>query len=233
MKTALVTGTSSGIGFEISQMLLDDNWIVYGIDKSVSKTQNSNYYHIKLDLNNLDINKLPNVKVSLVVNAAAIAVYESFNKTTMKEIEEIHNVNFKSIIQLCKYFIPKLVSHGSNHPNIINISSIHDTISSKDISIYASYKSALVRLTKNLAIEYGPHIRVNTISPGAINTEMLPKGANDDKLNSIIHRTPLKRLGIPQDIANLVKFIISNDASFITGHNFVIDGGASLILHTG
>ena len=120
-----------------------------------------------------------------------------------------------------------------NNGNIINISSVHGLLMSKNAIVYESGKSAVIGMTKQMACDFGPlGVRVNAICPGHIVTEKMevrwkemPKG-----LKFFEEQYPVRRTGVPEDIANGVAFLCSEEASFITGHSLVIDGGLSIQL---
>lgn len=112
----------------------------------------------------------------------------------------------------------------SEQSAIVNISSIAGHQGSIAHTAYATAKGGVIALTKSLAIELAPKIRVNTVSPGLIDTAMM-KGMSDEKRQSMIDTTPLKRLGQPDEIADVITFLCSSAASYITGENIHINGG--------
>lgn len=230
MRKAIVTGCSSGIGEATTKQLLRENVYVYGVDKVPSNIEHQNFKFIMADLSQFEINNHWPADIDIIINSAAIAIYKELINTSEEEIEKMLSINLKAAIKIINHYTQNL---KKNKGNVVNIASVHSISSTRGNAIYAASKYALVGLTKNLAIELGPEIRVNAISPGAINTPMLRAGANDEKLKKIQGRTPMKRIGKPIDIANAITFIISDEASFITGVNLIIDGGASLQLHTG
>jgi NAD(P)-dependent dehydrogenase (short-subunit alcohol dehydrogenase family) len=143
------------------------------------------------------------------------------------------NVDVKGAWLCCKYILPsmKVARAGS----IINIASVHARITASGHFPYAAAKSALVGLTRNLALDYAPYnIRVNAICPGWVRTALVqgwfdqqadPKATED----RVLSFQPLKRIGTPEEIANFVAFVASDEASFITGAELVIDGGMSIM----
>jgi NAD(P)-dependent dehydrogenase (short-subunit alcohol dehydrogenase family) len=138
------------------------------------------------------------------------------------------NTNLSSIYYLCKYALPSLLKNGTG--NVIINASIAAFKSFPNHPAYCASKAGAVALTKQMAVDYAPKIRVNAICPGPVDTPLLwdsaeafenPKTAVDN----VIQATPLKRLGTPEDIAKLALFLASDDASWITGATFNIDGG--------
>ena len=148
------------------------------------------------------------------------------------------NCNLRPTFLFTKYGLNLLKK--SNNPNIINIGSVHSQVTSNNISAYACSKSALVGLTKNIALELAEfNIRVNCISPGAINTKMLRSGlmrghvgngCEDEQINKLSNKHILGNIGTPENVSEFVYYIISNN--FMTGSNYIMDGGASIKLST-
>ena len=172
-------------------------------------------------------------RVDILVNNAGKNFY--YDATTMSEAEwdNAMNVDVKGAWLCCKHVLPlmKTVKSGS----IINISSVHARITAPNYFPYAAAKSALVGLTRSLALDYAPYnIRVNAICPGWVRTALVqewfdqqadPKATED----RVLSFQPLKRIGTPGEIANFVAFVASDEASFITGAELVVDGGMSIM----
>ena len=148
----------------------------------------------------------------------AVATTEDFNA--------IMNNNFLSTLLPIKFVSKNMISN--KYGKIINISSIWGVVGSSMESIYSASKGAINTLTLSLAKELGPsNITVNAVCPGLIDTKMNNCLTNEDKV-AIIESTPLGRIGKPEDVASLVKFLASDKASFITGQIITIDGGLTL-----
>ena len=226
MKTILVTGANGGIGSEICRYFKNKNWKTIGIDlhDSSQNTFIDTYYKINLikseDIKNL-FEYINETKIDCFINCAAYQCCKPIWKYTETEWDNTYNCNVKSIFLIVKYGISIF---KKSKTNIINIASIHAQATSKHISAYASSKSAIVGLTKNMAIdlsEYG--IRVNSISPGAVNTSMLREHLTTEKLNYLKSKHLLKNIGEPEQIAATCFFI--NNNTFFNGNNIIIDGG--------
>lgn len=131
---------------------------------------------------------------------------------------------------LSQYFIPLLEQEKGV---IVNIASIHQQLTKPRFVSYATSKSALVGLTKAMAVDLKDRVRVNAISPAAIETTMLRAGFNNDEaaLDILRNLHPVKRIGYPDEVAQLVLFLCSEEAGFISGANFTLDGGISSVLH--
>ena len=131
-----------------------------------------------------------------------------------------------------KYAVPEMRRVGGG--NIVNIASVHGLLMAKDYLVYEAGKSAAIGVTKQMAIQHGPdNIRVNAICPGHMVTENIQRVMWDDNpegLKLFADQYPLRRTGKPEEIASAVSFLCSDDASFVTGHALVVDGGLSIQL---
>jgi len=170
-------------------------------------------------------------RLDILVNNAGKNFY--YDATTMREADWDYamNVDVKAVWLCCKHAIPHMVTGGGGA--IINIASIHARMTTQNMFPYAAAKSALVGMTRSLALDWGhANIRVNAINPGWIRTvlvqEWLDKQDDPQKAEADVLRThPLGRMGTPQDVANFVAFVASDQAGFITGAELAIDGGLS------
>jgi len=138
----------------------------------------------------------------------------------------------KALFLGAKYAVPEMRRVGGG--NIVNISSVHGLLMAKDYLVYEAGKSAAIGVTKQMAIQHGPdNIRVNAICPGHMVTENIQRVMWDDNpsgLELVADQYPLRRAGRPDEIASAVSFLCSEDASFVTGHALVVDGGLSVQL---
>jgi NAD(P)-dependent dehydrogenase (short-subunit alcohol dehydrogenase family) len=172
-------------------------------------------------------------RVDILVNNAGKNFY--YDATAMSEADwdNAMNVDVKGAWLCCKHVLPSMKAAKAG--SIINIASVHARITAPGHFPYAAAKSALVGLTRNLALDYAPYnIRVNSICPGWVRTALVqgwfdqqvdPKAAED----RVLSFQPLQRIGTPEEIANFVAFVASDEASFITGAELVIDGGMSIM----
>jgi len=149
---------------------------------------------------------------------------EFLAEKTTELIDEIINTNLRGTIlfnrEVLKHFMKQ------KYGNIINISSIYGISGGSLESVYSSCKAGIIGLTKSLAVEVSPYVRVNAVAPGCIDTKMINNLSPEDK-KSVISTTPLNRLGVPEDIANAVYFLASDESSFITGETLEVSGGVS------
>jgi NAD(P)-dependent dehydrogenase (short-subunit alcohol dehydrogenase family) len=141
------------------------------------------------------------------------------------------DVGLKAMFRSAKYAIPHMQRAGGGA--MVNMSSVHGLLGAPGSLVYETLKAGVIGLTRQLAVEYGPdHIRVNAICPGHIVTERIEARWRDNPelLRFFVEQYPVRRTGTPLDIANAVVFLCSEEASFITGHALVVDGGLSIQL---
>ena len=165
----------------------------------------------------------------LFINAG-VASFAPVGNVDESHFDNIMNVNFKGAFFTLQKFLPILKDGAS----VINPSSINAYTGMPSTAIYAASKAALNSLTRTAAYELAPrHIRVNSVNPGPVNTVIFGKlGMPDEAIkefsSAMQNRIPLKRFGMPEDIVILVAFLASDDASFITGAEYNIDGGTNV-----
>lgn len=236
----LISGGSRGLGEGIVHHLLKQHYAVATFSRnkssSIDALQKGKYkkqfYWEKLDVDNFSkLKKLPYRviehfgQLDALINNAAIVSQQLLTLTPRKIMSNILKVNVESVMILTQATIkPMLIKQDGI---IINISSINAIRGHTGISIYSATKAALDGFTRSLAKELGSRgIRVNSISPGFLQTEMTDALAEKQK-QQIIRRTPLGRLGKIDDLLGIVSFLLSKEASFITGQTMIVDGGLS------
>lgn len=236
-KIAVITGGNSGIGYATAKLLKENGAkvIITGrrreaIEKAAS-TLNVN--SILADQSNLsDIDTLVATvkeqygKVDILLINAGITKFSTIEATSEAMFDEIMNVNFKGAYFTLSKFIPIL----NNNASVILLSSTSATISPQSASVYAASKAALNAVMKIAALELSNRkIRVNAVSPGPVATEIMGKlGLDTTVEDQIINSIPMLRLGQAGEVADLITYLASDNASFITGSNFLIDGGQSV-----
>ena len=242
-KSVLITGAFGGIGQSLCSFFQSKNWKVIGIDVRCPKNGGIPHCDISFDLDLKvfctdnaykerwieQLNKEIPILNGLI-NNAAVQLLNSFEDVKLTDWNETLQVNLTGPMLLSQVFLSKLrASNGS----IVNISSIHERLTKPSFISYATSKSALVGLTQAMAVDLSGKVRVNCISPAAVETPMLKQGFSDNpegyaKLNEY---HPVGRIGTPSEVAELAFFLIAGEAKFITGANFQIDGGISKRLH--
>lgn len=168
-------------------------------------------------------------RLDILVNNAGSAMYKPFLEITMDELDYTYKIDLRSVFEVTQVMVPLMLESGGG--SIINVSSILGTLGSKYQSAYCSMKAGVVNLSRALAHELGPEIRVNCLCPSHIVTPMM-QGQIDhltatgkmDKLNRLF---PMKRVGYPEDMNGSIVFFASDDAKWLTGNIFMVDGGLS------
>jgi glucose 1-dehydrogenase len=242
-KVAIVTGSSSGIGQSIAVRLAAEgaNIVVdyrshpEGAEATKTQIESSGS---KAILVQADVSKLTDTqnlvdqaytqlgRCDILVNNAGVETEAAFWDVTEADYDAVLGVNLKGAFFLTQAFVRKL--RDAKQPGrVINISSVHEDMVFPNFSTYCASKGGIRMLMRDLAVELGPlGITVNNIAPGAINTPInTALLANKPKLDALLANIPLGRLGSPEEVAILAAFLASDDAAYITGSTYVIDGG--------
>ncbi len=162
-------------------------------------------------------------EVSVVVNNAGIAQQKLFTDISADDWNRMIGVHLTGTYNVCREFLPSMLREHSGV--IVNVSSMWGQVGGSCEVHYSAAKAGVIGLTKALAKEVGPSgIRVNCVAPGVIQTDMM-SGFDETTLASLAEDAPLMRLGTPQDVANAVAFLVSDEASFITGQVLASNGG--------
>jgi NAD(P)-dependent dehydrogenase (short-subunit alcohol dehydrogenase family) len=241
-KIALVTGGATGIGFAIAKKLIFQKHRTIIIGRNLEKLKNAQGELGSLciikqcDLNDLDaITKLIEQiaaefgSIDVLVNNAGINLKKEFVNVTNEEFQKIFQTNVISVFTISREVAKVMVKQKSG--SIVNISSMAAKYGLPKVAAYAASKSAIEGLTRVMAVELAPHgIRVNCIAPGFIMTNMSNIALNGDleRKERVLSRTPMGRLGNPDEIAETAFYLSSEQASFITGTILTVDGGNSI-----
>ena len=239
-KNAIVTGASGGMGLEISKMLSKNNINVLMLDvKSPGKTflnENENCMFAKVDATNFKkfksiIEKFykKNKTIDYLVNTIGVLWFnKDVSAADIKEDiwDKVFEINLKSMMYLSKITLPLMKKN--NFGSMVHISSI-DALSGDDKpqDAYGASKAAMIRLSKSLAIQFATkNIRSNIILPGPIETGMQKRWKKNPKAKKNLEKfIPLQRVGKPEDISNACMYLLSDQASYITGIEMIVDGG--------
>ncbi len=237
MKNILVTGISKGLGLEISKLLIENNFRVIGISRTIpdilgSYIQNNKLIFLKFDLSQpkdvkdflLKNNLLLETPIYGYVNNAAVAYDDLITNINLQSLEYMFNVNVFTPMLITKYIIRNMIFNDIKG-SIIHISSISAHTGYKGLAMYAATKGAIEAFSKNTAREWGEKgIRSNTIVAGFMETDMSAKLTKEQK-NRIYNRTSLKSPTSLQSIAHTVKFLLEETSYSITGQNIFVDSG--------
>ena len=236
-KTALVTGASRGIGKEIASILAENGIKVIGVatsEKSLESISNiDNIIPLACDISDeQSVEKIyTSIKehsesIDILVNNAGIHMDNILLRMDTKEWKKVLDVNLNGPFYLTRLLLKDMIKNKQGR--IVNISSISGTDGNKGQSNYSASKGGLLAFTKSLAKEVGRrNITVNCIAPGIIETDMIAD-LSDTVKTDYLKKIPLKKFGKPEDIGKMILFLCSDEASYITGQTFYIDGGMSL-----
>jgi glucose 1-dehydrogenase len=242
-KVAIVTGSASGIGQSIAIRLGSEGASVVVDYRSRIDAANETKSKIeaaggKAILVSADITKSADVQnlveqayaqlggCDILVNNAGVEKHAPFWEATEEDYDLVLNTNLRAAFFLSQRFVQKLME-TKKPGRIINISSVHEDMVFPNFASYCAAKGGMRMLMRDLAMELGPYnITVNNVAPGAINTPINASLlADKPKLDALLRNIPLGRLGEPDDVSSLVAFLASDEASYVTGSTYFVDGG--------
>jgi NAD(P)-dependent dehydrogenase (short-subunit alcohol dehydrogenase family) len=231
---ALVTGANTGIGWAIAQRLQRDGFAI-GFHTRDAKDESRQRFEeisrggpavwVKADLAQLEDGEPVIAEVSdalggldALVNNAGTTVSKPALELDGEDFDEIFAVDVKAAFLLSVAAAQRMQSAGGGV--IVNVTSVHEHVPRPGFALYASAKAALGMVTRSLALELAEHgIRVNAVAPGAIATE------RNQEPGALVERIPFKRMGEPEEVAAVVSFLASDEASYVTGASYLVDGG--------
>ena len=231
-KIALVTGAASGIGRATADLFGEEGATVYATDVAHRDTSDRIRY-VQHDTSSEEqwiallrlIEKEQGRLDILVNNAGIVGSYDSITDVRMSDYHHVIAVNQTGFFYGMRHSIPLMQRNGKGA--IVNISSIWGLIGAIGVAPYQASKGAVTTLTKNAALTYAPTIRANSIHPGAIKTQITAR--QEDSLNQqLIADTPLKRMAEAREVAFAALYLASDESSFVTGAELVIDGGYTI-----
>jgi len=238
-KIALVTGTNAGIGNKIVEVLSKEGCkIIATTRKGKERKSNKNVRYLTLDVTKeneweetIKFIKQKYGKLNILINNAGIRLSGTIENTSLELWNKIIDTNLTSMFLGCKYAVPLLKK--SKNSNIVNLASITSIRGVPNMLAYSASKGAIVTFTASLALDLAKNgIRVNAVAPGAVDTKMvwsLKEELQSKKFNKRMKEThPIGRIAQPEEIANVVAFLASDEASFMTGLTIPVDGGRSI-----
>ena len=241
-KTALVTGGAQGIGFEGAKLFAAEGARVVIADINAEKGEKAaaeiGATFVKCDVSKAaDVENVVKVAGTVDVLYNNAGIFWTGHDGRITDIDEsdwdrVIAINLKSVYLFAKYAIPTMIASGRGG-SIVNTGSSAAQIGIPDCDAYTATKGAIVQLTKSLAAEYGRYkIRTNAISPAAIMTPMMrqsnPENSSFDEERFLKLRTPLRRYGLPEEIAKVALFLASDESSYVNGAIIVADGGITI-----
>jgi NAD(P)-dependent dehydrogenase (short-subunit alcohol dehydrogenase family) len=241
-KIAIVTGGTSGLGLAIAKKFISHGLftIITGRDERKLKEAGASLGELCLPLA-MDMNRLHEIpghirdvvtrygRIDILVNNAGINLKKDLVDVTDEEFSQILLTNLNSVFAISREVAKVMIVQKKG--SIVNISSMAARYGLPKVIAYAASKAAIEGMTRTMAVELSPRgILVNCIAPGFIETNMSSMALNNDpeRKQRVLNRTPLGRLGLPEDVANMAYFLVSEENAFTTGTVIPVDGGNSI-----
>lgn len=231
-KTVLITGATKGIGFATSRLLVKEGFQVVGIARNPLERFPGHLYLCDLAVEEEVQTTLAQIAkahhIDHIVNNAGVALPQSLGEVDLATLKKVLSINLLAAVQITQFFLAGMKQQQNGR--IVNIVS-RAVQGAKARTSYSAAKSGLVGCTKTWALELAEsNITVNAIAPGPIETDLFrktrPKGSKEEA--EALSGIPMGRLGKPEEVASLIRFLLSEDAGYITGQVIFIDGGKSI-----
>lgn len=242
MKTAIVTGGASGLGYAIAEKFVQNNIRTIIIGRNEQKLQEAKdkfgelCSYFVFDLSNLAL--IPDLvneisgkygRIDILVNNAGINMKKPFVEVTDEDFQRIILTNVTAVFALSREVVKTMLPFGGGC--IVNISSMAAQYGIPKVIAYTASKTAIEGMTRAMAVDLSPQgIRVNCVAPGFIATDMSAKALDNDpeRKNKVLSRTPMGKLGAPADVAEAVYYYATDGAKYVTGTVLPVDGGNSI-----
>lgn len=240
-KVAIITGGGTGIGRGIAVMFAKEGAkvVVTGrrqdvLDETVNIIKQSGGEALALSTDVSDNNQVLALvqktiaqfgRIDILVNSAGVYLAHDALSASEEEWNKVMSIDLKGVWSCSKACIPEMLKQGSG--KIINIASIAGLIGFEQSAAYCAAKGGVVNLTREMALDYASKgININAIAPGVIDTDMTKSFLTDEAAKkSFLEKTPVGRIGKPEDIAYAAVYLASDESDFVTGHTLVVDGG--------
>lgn len=240
-KTAVITGALGGIGRVLCAEFQKAGYVVIAMDRREGACSSDHLLHFDVR----ELCRSPDLReqvqasigtflrddgLTVLINNAAIQLLNRTDDITLEDWNETLQTNLMAPFMLMQLLLPQL---EKGKGSVVNIASIHAVATKPRFICYATSKSALVGMTRALAVDLGPRVRVNAISPAATATPMLLAGfeGKSEEFDELARMHPLERIAQPWEVAKAALFLASPDAAFITGACMQLDGGIGGRLH--
>ena len=233
-KVALVTGAARGIGLKIAETLAKEGAKVYAGDLVAGTTSVPGIEFITLNVTDRDgiakciADLSAKGNIDILVNNAGVTADALIQKMTEEQWDKVININLKGVFNMTQAIAPVMMANGSG--SIITMASVVGVYGNIGQSNYVATKAGVIGMTKGWAKEFarkGAKVRANCVAPGFIRTPMTDV-VPDSVIETMVSKTALGRMGEPEDVANAVLFLASDEASFVTGQCLGVDGGLTI-----
>lgn len=241
MQTIVITGAAKGIGLATAQVFHREGFQVVLLDIHRPQIDITDHWHyIPCDVSNeaavqqsFELIAKKYSSVFCLVNNAGIQRYGTITETTSAVWDEVMNINLRSYFLCAKYAIPLLQQAGK--ASIINVASVQSFVSQQQVAAYTTAKTAILGLTRSIAVDYAPNIRCVAVCPGTIDTPMLRDAIAlspdpDAVMQECIDMHLPGRIGTPEEVGELILYLSSDKAGFINGTAIRIDGGLGITI---
>lgn len=228
-KVVVITGTSKGIGKALALYYLNKNFVVAGCSRSSSLIEHENYRHFELDITDeksivsmVRAIKKEFKKIDILINNAGIASMNHILTTSNESISKLFNTNFLGTFLFTREVAKVMMKE--KYGRVINFSTVAKPLRLEGEAVYAASKAAIESFTQTASKELSPfNITVNAIGPTPIKTDLI-KAVPKDKIDELLNKQTIKRLGTFEDIINVVDFFIDEKSDFITGQIIYLGG---------